>query len=49
MQYVDTYFARHHNTSTQFITTIPIVELCMVAVRLPGRAGFEALVLTGGN
>ena len=36
LQEVETYVSRRQNTFTQFIATIPIMDLCLVAARSPG-------------
>ena len=36
LQEVDTYVSRLHNTVVQFIATIPIMDLFLVADRRPG-------------
>ena len=33
---VETYVYRHHNTFSQFITTRPIMDLCMKEEQIPG-------------
>ena len=35
---VDTYVSHLHNMVTQFITTNPIMELCLTAERRPGKS-----------
>ena len=36
LQEVETYFSRHQNTVVQFIATMPIIDLCLMAERSPG-------------
>ena len=36
LEEVDNYVARHQNTVAQFIMTIYIVDICLVAERCPG-------------
>ena len=36
LEEVDTYVLCQHNTITQYVTTCPILEMCLVGERLPG-------------
>ena len=36
MQEVDTFVDLHQNTAAQFITTRPVMDMCLAAVQIPG-------------
>ena len=43
LEEVDTYVSRRHNTTTQFITTRPIMDLYLAAERSPGSRATNRL------
>ena len=48
-QEVYNYVTHCKNTTAQYIATRPIIDLCLVAVQLPGALVLDAVVGAGGH